>query len=103
MVLRGQRVAVALSQTLQGYYARLLKELGPQGWWPARTRLEVVLGTVLTQNTSWQNVSCFTGGGSEALWQATKAPMRGVSLGRVLAAQGTGNRLQALSSVTSNL
>src|SRR5271167_237569 len=57
MVLRGQRAAVALSQTLQGYYARLLKELGPQGWWPARTRLEVVLGAVLTQNTSWQNAA----------------------------------------------
>jgi endonuclease-3 related protein len=57
MVLRGQRVAGALSQTLQGYYARLLKELGPQGWWPARTRLEVILGAVLTQNTSWQNAA----------------------------------------------
>jgi endonuclease III related protein len=57
MVLRGQRAAVALSQTLRGYYARLLYELGPQGWWPARARLEVVVGTVLTQNTSWQNAA----------------------------------------------
>ena len=52
-----ERTAVALSQTLQGYYARLLEELGPQGWWPARSRLEVVLGAVLTQNTSWQNAA----------------------------------------------
>jgi hypothetical protein len=103
MFLRGERAAVALSQTLQGYYARLLKELGPQGWWPARTLLEVVLGTVLTQNTSRQNVSCFTGGGREALLQATKAPMRGVSFGRVLAAQGTGDREQVTGSVVCDL
>ena len=30
--------------------------LGPQRWWPARTRFEVVVGAVLTQNTAWTNV-----------------------------------------------
>jgi endonuclease-3 related protein len=25
-------------------------------WWPARTPFEVVLGAILTQNTSWTNV-----------------------------------------------
>ena len=49
------RSAAALSQTLQGYYARLLEDLGPEGWWPARTRLEVVLGAVLTQSTNCLN------------------------------------------------
>ncbi len=38
------------------YYQELLKKLGPQGWWPAQTRLEVILGAILTQNTSWTNV-----------------------------------------------
>jgi endonuclease III related protein len=37
------------------YYERLIGELGPQGWWPARTRLEVILGAILVQNTTWQN------------------------------------------------
>ena len=49
--------AAALSQTLQAYYARLLEKLSPQGWWPAGTRLEVVLGAVLPQNTSWLNAA----------------------------------------------
>ena len=38
------------------YYHTLLSRLGPQGWWPARTRFEVILGAILTQNTSWKNV-----------------------------------------------
>ncbi len=29
---------------------------GPQHWWPARTRFEVVVGAVLAQNTAWSNV-----------------------------------------------
>ena len=29
---------------------------GPQGWWPAETDLEVIVGAVLTQNTNWGNV-----------------------------------------------
>lgn len=34
----------------------LLKFFGPQGWWPARTPFEVIVGAVLTQNTGWKNV-----------------------------------------------
>src|SRR5215470_14853216 len=41
---------------LAPYYDTLLSTLGPQGWWPAKTRLEVILGAILTQNTSWKNV-----------------------------------------------
>lgn len=29
---------------------------GPQHWWPAETAFEVILGTYLTQNTSWRAV-----------------------------------------------
>jgi len=57
MASPGERTAVALSQTLQAYYSRLLEDLGPQGWWPACTRLEVVLAAVLTQNTSCENAA----------------------------------------------
>jgi endonuclease-3 related protein len=41
---------------LRAYYEALLREWGPQEWWPARTRFEVVVGAYLTQNTAWTNV-----------------------------------------------
>jgi len=37
-------------------YNRLLSHFGPQEWWPADTPFEVVIGAILTQNTSWTNV-----------------------------------------------
>jgi endonuclease-3 related protein len=42
--------------TLHEVYEELLAKWGPQGWWPARTRFEVMAGAVLTQNTAWANV-----------------------------------------------
>lgn len=45
------------TEALRLYYARMLARLGSQGWWPARTRLEVILGAILTQNTAWQNAA----------------------------------------------
>ncbi|HID47494.1 MAG TPA: endonuclease III domain-containing protein [Methanothermococcus okinawensis] len=41
---------------LRDIYSRLLSYFGPQGWWPAETPYEVVVGAILTQNTSWRNV-----------------------------------------------
>lgn len=41
---------------LKEIYRRLLETYGPQGWWPAETWFEVVVGAVLTQNTTWKNV-----------------------------------------------
>lgn len=41
---------------LKAVYARLFEAYGPQHWWPAGTRFEVLVGAVLTQNTSWANV-----------------------------------------------
>ena len=38
-------------------YSRLHRFYGPQHWWPAESRFEVMVGAVLTQNTNWQNVS----------------------------------------------
>jgi len=37
-------------------YRRLLRAYGPQGWWPAETPFEVMVGAVLTQATAWRNV-----------------------------------------------
>jgi len=45
-----------MSATLMQVYQRLLNALGPQHWWPADSRFEMIVGAVLVQNTSWQNV-----------------------------------------------
>jgi endonuclease III related protein len=34
----------------------MLKRWGPQNWWPAESRFEVIVGAYLTQNTAWTNV-----------------------------------------------
>jgi endonuclease-3 related protein len=34
----------------------LARAYGPQFWWPAKSRFEVILGAYLTQNTSWKAV-----------------------------------------------
>lgn len=41
---------------LLAVYRALFAAWGPQGWWPARTRLEMMIGAILTQNTAWTNV-----------------------------------------------
>ncbi|MBI2581351.1 endonuclease III domain-containing protein [Candidatus Woesearchaeota archaeon] len=40
-------------------YELLASKLGPQNWWPTTTaarETEVIIGAILTQNTSWKNV-----------------------------------------------
>jgi endonuclease-3 related protein len=44
---------MSTSATLKQIYSFLLETYGPQHWWPADTPFEVMLGAVLTQNTSW--------------------------------------------------
>ncbi len=44
------------ARVLRRYYRRLYRYFGPQRWWPGRTRFEVILGALLTQNTAWSNV-----------------------------------------------
>ncbi len=41
---------------LEEIYRRLYRRFGPQSWWPGETRLEIMVGAVLTQNTNWTNV-----------------------------------------------
>jgi endonuclease-3 related protein len=45
-----------MTTALVEIYDRLLAHYGPQHWWPGETPFEVLVGTVLTQNTSWKNV-----------------------------------------------
>ncbi len=34
----------------------MFEAFGPLHWWPAESREEIIVGAVLTQNTSWRNV-----------------------------------------------
>ncbi len=43
-------------EKLRRFYDAMFAALGPQGWWPGETPLEVVVGAILTQNTNWRNV-----------------------------------------------
>jgi endonuclease-3 related protein len=42
--------------SLRAVYRRLLAIHGPQRWWPGDSRFEIMVGAVLTQNTTWTNV-----------------------------------------------
>jgi len=43
-------------EILQLLYERLYRSIGPLHWWPADSPFEVMIGAILTQNTSWANV-----------------------------------------------
>ena len=43
-------------EPLKKIYQILFDHFGPQGWWPGETELEIIIGAILTQNTSWKNV-----------------------------------------------
>ncbi|MDD4899596.1 MAG: endonuclease III domain-containing protein [Candidatus Omnitrophica bacterium] len=45
-----------MQKILSSFYKKLYRYFGPQHWWPAKSPFEVMVGAILTQNTSWQNV-----------------------------------------------
>lgn len=52
----GNKVRSNRGELIHKIFNRLLDEFGPQGWWPAETPFEVIVGAILTQNTAWKNV-----------------------------------------------
>jgi endonuclease-3 related protein len=56
--LGSERKAFAIlgEPPLDAYYNSLFTAFGPQHWWPGKTPFEVIVGAILTQNTSWTNV-----------------------------------------------
>ena len=44
------------NSSLLEIYEILFKRFGPQHWWPGESRLEIIVGAILTQNTNWKNV-----------------------------------------------
>jgi endonuclease-3 related protein len=45
-----------ISRRLGRIYQRLYSCFGRQHWWPAQSPFEVMVGSILTQNTNWGNV-----------------------------------------------
>ncbi len=43
-------------QRLLRIFDLLLSHFGQRHWWPGETALEIAVGAILTQNTSWKNV-----------------------------------------------
>ena len=41
----------------ESLYRILYKHMGPQGWWPADSKIEIILGAILVQNTNWRNAA----------------------------------------------
>lgn len=44
------------ARRLRRMYDLLLSTYGPQLWWPAQSRFEIIIGAYLTQNTAWASV-----------------------------------------------
>lgn len=44
------------TKEIRVYYRALSLARGPQHWWPAESRFEVIVGAYLTQNTAWTSV-----------------------------------------------
>jgi endonuclease III related protein len=60
--LPNARLSAQNSRTsLHTYYDALFAAYGPQGWWPGRTRFEVIASAILVQNTSWANAALAIG------------------------------------------
>lgn len=53
---KGRPVRRGAGEQVRQIYRKLAETWGPQHWWPAETPFEVIVGAILTQNTSWTNV-----------------------------------------------
>lgn len=53
----GRTVKTDMEQRLLEIHRRLHERFGPQHWWLADGPFEVIVGAILTQSTSWVNVS----------------------------------------------
>jgi endonuclease-3 related protein len=48
--------AAADGRLLNQIYAAMRRNAGHLHWWPGETPFEIIVGAILTQNTSWKNV-----------------------------------------------
>jgi endonuclease III related protein len=75
----GGATGVESGVKLRAFYDKMLSALGPQDWWPARSRLEMIVGAILVQNTAWQNAALalkrLRAAGLLGLSRLSKAPL----------------------------
>ena len=68
------------NEVLLKIFKALLKAYGPRHWWPAKTRFEVIIGAILTQNVTWKNakdsVDSLREAGMLSAEKIIKAPQR---------------------------
>ena len=50
------QTVVSPEKQIRQVFSLLSRTWGPQHWWPAQSRFEVIVGAFLTHNTSWANV-----------------------------------------------
>lgn len=53
---RPERRVEPTRNDLLAFYGKLLAHYGAPNWWPAESPWEIMVGAILTQNTSWKNV-----------------------------------------------
>jgi len=53
---QGKYAGARRAVPLLDIYNKLYRHFGPRRWWPADTDFEIIIGAILTQNTSWSNV-----------------------------------------------
>lgn len=53
---RRDRTGARVRLRLETVLGRLLDHYGVPNWWPAESKWEIMVGAILTQNTSWKNV-----------------------------------------------
>jgi endonuclease-3 related protein len=46
-----------INRELLNIYQIMLQKNGPRHWWPADSKLEMIIGAILTQFVSWKNVT----------------------------------------------
>jgi endonuclease-3 related protein len=54
--VKNRPVRRGADEQVRQIYRKLAQAWGPQHWWPAESPFEVIVGAILTQNTSWTNV-----------------------------------------------
>ncbi|MCY1603078.1 endonuclease III domain-containing protein [Staphylococcus pettenkoferi] len=46
-----------MTLSLENLYKKLYAHMGPQYWWPAESKIEIIVGAILVQNTNWRNAT----------------------------------------------
>ncbi len=79
-----------MKRLLMNIYRKLYRAFGPCHWWPGETPFEVMVGAILTQNTSWKNVERAIASLKEndILNPIAIYRLRGSSLARMIRASG---------------